>query len=180
VKLLAAPLLCGTSCVLGTDVQVKVGTRLELVRIQIENPAVKELDEIVQIVLAAAAVGMRSGRRGFDCQTRTPAVVTADRQNDVAVILGESLGKVTGSCLDVEFRVETVVPGSAYAFLLGDLHEPLLARSANGSGIAATLLERKAREKDRWQAVQFAIFFKELEIGRADMEWARRVLERRL
>jgi len=147
----------GRSQLVGLTAHGKVEVDAEARRVDVLAPAVEELVQVVEVVLASAATGP-SGSGGFTVgQTRMPAIVPADSEDDVSAAFVEGLPEVTSAGADIEVWVPAVAIWSTTAFFNGQLHESLFTASTYGVLSARTFLHGKRGEKNGGNAELIAI-----------------------
>jgi len=104
------------------EIEVFAERKAAAIGIDIQDPTVEELHQVIAIVLATAAGRVCSGESSPLGQANVPTIVLASGLKDVAAAVAQGLSKELGSSSDVEFRVFAVTAWGSGALLLGDLH----------------------------------------------------------
>jgi len=163
---------------LTTNVKVEVSAQFAIVGIDVLEPAVKELVQVIKVVLAAAARRVACSG-GFSIgQPGIPAVVLANASQDVSIVTCQGLGEETSAGADVEARVTAVATWSSATFLLCDLHETLFTASANSVGVAAALLHGEGCQEDCGHSKFATILLEHADKSRACFEGTVGIFER--
>lgn len=112
-----------------------------VVRINVLEPAVERLMQVVQVVLASATSRVGCCSSLAHGHSYMPSIVHADTLQQIAMIIFQSIGQELGPCMDVEVRVLAVASWGTSTFVLCDLHESLLATTTDSCRVARTLLQ---------------------------------------
>jgi len=130
------------------QVEVLAKSTVPIISVDVLAPAVKELMQVVQIILAPAAARVARSSGFPVSQSGYPAIVLSNTQKDIAIVVPQCLGKVTSGGADVKVGISTIPSRCTAAFFRCDLHKTLLSCSANSVGVARALLESERCQED--------------------------------
>jgi len=123
------------------QVEVFAKSAIAIISVDVLGPTVKELMQIVQIILASAAGRIARGSGFSKRQSGAPAIVLSNTQKHVAVVVPQCLSKVTSGGADVKVGISAIPSRSTTTLLRCDLHKTLLSTSANSIRLARALLQ---------------------------------------
>jgi len=135
------------------DVQVVVRAEVARIRVDTLHPAVEELVQVVEVVLAPAALGMSSCRSLAVGEALAPAIIGTNSLEHISATGLDLSSQVARSFINVEGGIPAVTTRSATALVLGDLHETLLSTAANRILVASRLLHHDGRDHNRQEIV---------------------------
>jgi len=130
------------------EVEVLAEGRVVAVSVDVEDPPVQELHEVVKVVLLAAVAAVSSSSSGIEGQTLVPAVVLANALEQITAVVLQRLGEELGARLDVVVNVRAVAAGGIATLVTRELHQASLTGTTDGSGVAATLLHGEGSKND--------------------------------
>jgi len=142
-----------------TAIEVEVLAEIHGICVDVEEPTVDRLIEVVKVVLRAAVCVLHTGSV-FDGHTQHPTVVRTKSQEETTTVGSELIREILGTSHDVVTDILAVPTGSIPTLVTGQLHETLLAITTDGGRIAATLLESDRSQKDGGERKLVAILFK--------------------
>jgi hypothetical protein len=90
----------------------------------------------------------------YECHLLRPPVISSNGVEEVTTVHLERIREELAAGLDVVVRILAVATGGLGAFVFGELHQTLLARSAYGVGVASTLLHRDTGNEDGWHCAK--------------------------
>lgn len=148
----------------------KVEPRAHAITISTLAPSIEELMKVVQVVLSMT-VALPSGSLGvIRRHADPPTVVTAGRDENVAVVVVDQVLEQSGSSVDVEVDVVAVAARSASTVHGSELHETGLTIASGSAWVASRLLHGKRGEQDRRDAVLVAVLLKGPKVWRTRAE----------
>jgi len=132
-----------------TDREVEEHSKASLAAVDVLQPAVESLVEVVKVILAAAASRPSGSSSFLLSQTLVPSVVLAQSLDNITPSTSQSISKELSAGPDVEVGVSTIAAGGSTALVLGYLHKTLFSTTANSVGVASRLLHSD-RCENQW------------------------------
>jgi hypothetical protein len=155
-------------------VQVEVPSQPRVGGINSLEPAIHELMQIIQVVLAEAASVISRSPGVIFRHSLTPAIVCSDGLKKRTTGLRKGPSEILGTSSDVEVGVLAVTIGGSTTFIHGNLHQSLFARTASDISPARRFLHSKRRKEDRRDSSLAAISLEQVNIRRARTKWISR------
>jgi len=144
------------------EVEVSAESVVLVIGIDVLHPAVKELMEVVEVILASATARPSRGGCLSDGEPTRPTIVPANAQEHITAILGQKICKEPGACSDVEIGVSAVAARRSTTFVYSDLHQTLFTSSTDGVWPARAFLQGKRCQNDGRDTKLTAISLKEV------------------
>jgi len=113
------------------EVEVSAESAILVIGIDVLQPAVKELMEVVEVILASAAARPSRGGCFSDCEPTGPTIVPPNGQKHITTITAQKICKELGASSDVEIGVSAIATRCPTTFISGDLHQTLFTSSTN-------------------------------------------------
>jgi len=130
------------------QVEVFAKSAVTVISVDILAPAVKELMQVVQVILTSAAGRVARSSGLTHRQSASPAIVLSNTQKYITVVVPQCVSKETSASADVKVGISTIPSRCTTAFVPCDLHKTLLSTSANSFRSARALLESERCQKD--------------------------------
>jgi hypothetical protein len=137
------------SLIANIEVEVSAESVVLVIGIDVLQPAVKELMEVVEVILASAAARPSRGGCSFNREAAGPTIVPANAQEHITAIISQKICKEPGASSDVEIGVSAVTTRCSTTFILSDLHQSLFTSSTDSVWLARAFLQRKGCQHDR-------------------------------
>ena len=145
------------------------------VRVDVEDPAVQELHEVIEVVLLAAVAAVSSSSGSRIGQTLVPAVVLADAKQKVTTVIFQCLREELGASMDVVINIRAVTTGGVTALIARKLHQTNLTGTTDGGRIATTLLHGERGEHDGGDSILASILLELVNVRLACSESRARI-----
>ena len=104
------------------------------------HPRVRQLMQVVEVVLAPAASSKPRRRRRVERHPPAPSIVHSHREERISPVSRDGVGKVLHGGAHVVRHVLAVASGGTTALVLGALEHALLAAASDGGGVAGGFL----------------------------------------
>jgi len=139
-------------------VHVVIHAKTFVVGILALHPAIDELVNVVEVVLASATL-LRYARSIGVSHAKPPAVITPNGSNYITAVLLQEIRKECSCGPDVVVDVLAIVIGGVFALFRGNLHETLLTSTTDGIWVAIALLHRERCEYDLRDSMFRSVLF---------------------